>query len=69
MVTTQITDLDPNKDLDGQVQIGMEVEMVTRKLRSEGKRGTLVYGYKFRPVSQDTRMPEPVPDLELTSAR
>jgi len=25
------------------------VEMVTRKLRSDGERGMLVYGYKFRP--------------------
>jgi uncharacterized OB-fold protein len=28
----------------------MPVEMVTRKLYSEGEKGTLVYGYKFRPV-------------------
>ena len=29
----------------------MPVEMVTRKLRSDGdERGMLVYGYKFRPV-------------------
>jgi hypothetical protein len=24
--------------------------MVTRKLRSDGERGVLVYGYKFRPA-------------------
>jgi hypothetical protein len=29
----------------------MPVEMVTRKLRSDGdERGILIYGYKFRPV-------------------
>ena len=29
----------------------MTVEMVTRKIRSDGdERGMLVYGYKFRPV-------------------
>ncbi len=37
-------------DLDGAVEIGMRVEMVTRKLRTDGKRGIIVYGYKFRPV-------------------
>ncbi len=32
-------------------EIGMPVEMVTRKLREDGnQRGMLVYGYKFRPV-------------------
>ena len=36
---------------DRQVEIGMPVEMVTRKIRSDGdERGMLVYGYKFRPV-------------------
>ena|SRR3989304_9535998 len=45
-VTAQLTDLS-----DEEVQIGTPVEMVTRKLRSDGERGILVYGYKFRPVS------------------
>jgi uncharacterized OB-fold protein len=44
MVTAQLTDLD-----DRAVEIGMPVEMVTRRLRSDGDRGILVYGYKFRP--------------------
>jgi uncharacterized OB-fold protein len=36
---------------DQPIQIGMPVEMVTRKLRSDGEeRGLLVYGYKFRPM-------------------
>ena len=45
LVTAQLTDLG-----DRAVQIGMPVEMVTRKLRSDGERGMLVYGYKFRPL-------------------
>ena len=45
MVTAQLTDLG-----DQPVEIGTHVEMVTRKLRSDGdERGMLVYGYKFRP--------------------
>ncbi len=42
MITAQIT------DLDGPVEIGMRVEMVTRKLRTEGPQGMILYGYKFR---------------------
>ena len=46
IVTAQLTDLG-----DQDVEIGMPVEMVTRKLRSDGdERGLLIYGYKFRPV-------------------
>jgi uncharacterized protein len=46
LVTAQLTDVDQDK-----VVIGMPVEMVTRRLRSDGdERGLLVYGYKFRPV-------------------
>jgi uncharacterized protein len=46
MITAQLTDLG-----DQPVQIGMPVEMVTRRLRQDGdERGMLVYGYKFRPV-------------------
>ena len=46
IVTAQLTDLG-----DQEVQIGMPVEMVTRKLRSDdGDKGILVYGYKFRPA-------------------
>lgn len=44
MLTAQLTDLGERK-----TSIGMPVEMVTRKLRSDGDRGVLVYGYKFRP--------------------
>lgn len=42
MLTAQLT------DLDGPVEIGMRVEMVTRKLRTEGRQGMIIYGYKFR---------------------
>jgi hypothetical protein len=46
LVTAQLTDLE-----EGKVEIGTPVEMVTRRLRSDGdERGLLVYGYKFRPV-------------------
>jgi uncharacterized protein len=46
MITAQLTDLG-----DQPVQIGMPVEMVTRRLRQDGdERGMLVYGYKFRPI-------------------
>lgn len=44
LVTAQLTDVD-----NGKVNIGTPVEMVTRKLREDGDRGMLVYGYKFRP--------------------
>jgi uncharacterized OB-fold protein len=43
LVTAQLTDVD-----NGKVEIGTPVEMVTRKLREDGDRGMLVYGYKFR---------------------
>jgi len=43
IVTAQLT------DVDGPVEIGMRVEMVIRKLRTDGSRGIIVYGPKFRP--------------------
>ena len=46
LLTAQLTDLDPSNSLE----IGAELEMVTRRLKTEGERGQLVYGYKFRPV-------------------
>jgi len=52
MVTAQLTDLEYEwiDDIKKyKVEIGMPVEMVTRKLKSEGDRGIIVYGYKFRP--------------------
>ena len=44
LVTAQLTDVAPDD-----VEIGLRVEMVTRKLREEGDEGQIVYGYKFRP--------------------
>lgn len=47
LVTAQLTDLAE----DDKVEIGMPVEMVTRRVRQDGdERGMLVYGYKFRPA-------------------
>jgi len=46
VVTAQLTDLG-----DQAVEIGMPVEMVTRRIREDGdEKGMLIYGYKFRPV-------------------
>ncbi len=45
LVTAQLTDLGSQP-----LEIGMPVEMVTRRLRQDGdERGMLIYGYKFRP--------------------
>lgn len=48
LLTAQLTDLG-----DTPVEIGMPVEMVTRKLKSEGDQGMLIYGYKFRPILRE----------------
>ena len=45
LVTAQLTDVSPDE-----VEIGLPVEMVTRKIREFGEDGIIVYGYKFRPV-------------------
>lgn len=46
VVTAQLTDLDGTEP-----QIGMPVEMVTRKIRNDGdEKGMIIYGYKFRPA-------------------
>ena len=47
LVTAQLTDVSPDE-----VEIGMPVEMVTRKIREFGEDGIIVYGYKFRPAGQ-----------------
>ncbi len=46
MVESQLTDVNP-----AELRSGLRVEMVTRKLRELGEEGLIVYGYKFRPVS------------------
>ena len=43
MITAQLTDV-------GDISIGDEVKMVTRRLTTEGSKGVIVYGYKFRPT-------------------
>lgn len=45
VIAAQLTDVEPEE-----VEIGMPVEMVTRRLREHGPQGYLVYGYRFRPV-------------------
>ena len=45
ILVAQLTDLG-----DTPVEIGLPVEMVTRKLRTDGKDGVILYGYKFRPL-------------------
>jgi uncharacterized protein len=43
-ITAMLSDI----DLD-ELRIGMPLEMVVRKLREDGEKGTIQYGYKFRP--------------------
>lgn len=50
LITAQLTDLDANEP----IKIGDRVEMVTRKLMAEGKKGMIVYGYKFRRIMQQS---------------
>ncbi len=46
IITAQLTDLGDKKP-----EIGMPVEMVTRRLQDNSdEQGIIVYGYKFRPV-------------------
>lgn len=45
LVTAQLTDMAKEE-----IHIGMPVEMVTRKLSTDGHEGMIVYGYKFRPA-------------------
>ncbi|KUH31422.1 transcriptional regulator [Thermococcus celericrescens] len=45
VVLAQLTDVDPEE-----IDFGMEVEMVTRKVREFDEDGIILYGYKFRPV-------------------
>jgi len=48
IVTAQLT------DMDGTIQIGDKVEMVTRKLTTEGSQGVIIYGYKFRKILEQS---------------
>ncbi|WP_048151729.1 Zn-ribbon domain-containing OB-fold protein [Palaeococcus ferrophilus] len=44
VVLAQLTDVDPEE-----IDFGMEVEMVTRKVMEFNEDGIILYGYKFRP--------------------
>jgi uncharacterized OB-fold protein len=44
-LTTQLTDCRPDN-----IDIGMDVEAVIRKINEDGKDGIIYYAYKFRPV-------------------
>ena len=44
VIAAQLTDVEPEE-----IEIGMAVEMVTRRIREMSPQGYLVYGYKFRP--------------------
>jgi len=48
MITAQLTDME-----SADVQIGMPVEMVTRKTYVEGEDGIIHYNYKFRRCLQE----------------
>lgn len=50
LIAAQLTDVDIDE-----VEIGMPVEMVTRRLRQYGEEGLIVYGYKFRPGLKEAR--------------
>jgi len=45
LIMTQLTDVE-----GVELEIGMPVEMVTRKLQESSENGYIVYGYKFRPL-------------------
>ncbi len=45
VITAQITDARAEE-----LEIGMEVEMVTRKIMEYNDDGIICYGYKFRPI-------------------
>ncbi len=51
LVTAQLTDMDKSE-----LTIGQPVEMVTRKLRTDGDEGMIIYGYKFRPSLRGARV-------------
>ena len=47
-IMAQITDLPPNANFEEMIKIGAPVELVFRKIFSEGEAGIHVYGYKCR---------------------
>ena len=49
LVTAQLTDVDVEE-----VHVGMSVEIVTRRMSSNGDEGVINYGYKFRKPVQES---------------
>jgi uncharacterized OB-fold protein len=47
VITAMLTDIEP-----GQAAVGLEVEMVTRRILADGRDGPIVYGYKFAPAGE-----------------
>jgi hypothetical protein len=45
----QLTDIEPQK-----ATVGMPVEMVVRRLRTDNSDGPILYAYKFRPLMPRT---------------
>ena len=45
----QLTDVEPED-----ATVGMKVEMVVRRLRTDNGDGPIIYAYKFRPVLKRT---------------
>jgi uncharacterized OB-fold protein len=50
-VLSQIVDSKPEE-----VKMGMEVELVFRRVTEEGEAGIVKYGYKFRPVAPSAKL-------------
>lgn len=44
-ITAQLSDIDIHD-----VRIGMDVELVIRRIYEDGPKGPILYGYKFRPL-------------------
>jgi len=48
-ITSQIVDCELNK-----IKIGMKVEAVFRKIQEDGDTGAIYYGFKFKPVENES---------------
>ncbi len=48
VIPAMITDIDPED-----AQVGMRVEMVTRRIRCDSEDSPILYGYKFAPKESD----------------
>jgi hypothetical protein len=45
-LTAQLVDIEPEN-----VKIGLRVKAVFRKIKEDGLKGVIYYGYKFKPIS------------------